>query len=380
MKMTFDLPAIAGTYRISRPDEIETPRLLVFHDRVEENIARMRRAVAQITGSDRLDLLCPHVKTHKSPWVTHKLMQNGVSFFKATPNEIEMLARVGAPRVLVAYPPLPHLVKKLSKLAESHPHTAWVVQISQPEHVAWILENSALCWDYMIDLDIGMHRTGIAPHRALEIWQQCQRSNRLRFAGLHAYDGHIHHPDPQTRQAESARCMQNLLQTAEQFRGAGISVAELVVGGTPSALLDLQNLVDLRPQARIAISPGTWIYHDTTYDALMPGAFVPAALILARIMDRIDENHVTLNLGHKRFSVDQGAPDRISLAGGRLVRWSEEHTVVEIDKSSRVRLGDYVLIAPRHVCSTVNLWEYFVRIGAEGEIEDPCSPIEGRNR
>jgi D-serine deaminase-like pyridoxal phosphate-dependent protein len=274
MKMTFDLPAIAGTYRISRPDEIETPRLLVFHDRVEENIARMRRAVAQITGSDRLDLLCPHVKTHKSPWVTHKLMQNGVSFFKATPNEIEMLARVGAPRVLVAYPPLPHLVKKLSKLAESHPHTAWVVQISQPEHVAWILENSALCWDYMIDLDIGMHRTGIAPHRALEIWQQCQRSNRLRFAGLHAYDGHIHHPI--RRPARPNRLVVCKTCCRRQNNSAAPALmAELVVGGTPSALLDLQNLVDLRPQARIAISPGTWIYHDTTYDALMPGAFVP---------------------------------------------------------------------------------------------------------
>jgi D-serine deaminase-like pyridoxal phosphate-dependent protein len=93
-------------------------------------------------------------------------------------------------------------------------------------------------------------------------------------------------------------------------------------------------------------------------------------------MDRIDENHVTLNLGHKRFSVDQGAPDRISLADSRPGALERGTHVVEIDKSSRVRLGDYVLIAPRHVCSTVNLWEYFVRIGAEGEIEDPCSPMK----
>jgi len=44
------------------------------------------------------------------------------------------------------------------------------------------------------------------------------------------------------------------------------------------------------------------------------------------------------------------------------------------------RIGDYVLVAPRHVCSTVNLWEYFALIDERGEVEIAASPIEGRNR
>ena len=45
-----------------------------------------------------------------------------------------------------------------------------------------------------------------------------------------------------------------------------------------------------------------------------------------------------------------------------MFRISEENTAEQIP----VEIGDYLLIAPRHVCSTVNLWEQFTVIGPDG--------------
>ena len=54
--------------------------------------------------------------------------------------------------------------------------------------------------------------------------------------------------------------------------------------------------------------------------------------------------------------------------------------MVSVPQGTEVHIGDYVLITPRHVCSTVNLWEYFTIIGTDGDIEQKDCPIEARNR
>jgi len=39
-----------------------------------------------------------------------------------------------------------------------------------------------------------------------------------------------------------------------------------------------------------------------------------------------------------------------------------------------------VFLVPRHVCSTVNLWETFTVVGPDGRIERMCEPVTARNR
>src|SRR6185312_7167885 len=51
-------------FHIDNIDELDTPALVVYPDRVKENI---RRAIAMVGKAERLR---PHVKTHKSPAVT----------------------------------------------------------------------------------------------------------------------------------------------------------------------------------------------------------------------------------------------------------------------------------------------------------------------
>jgi D-serine deaminase-like pyridoxal phosphate-dependent protein len=342
----------------------------------------MARLLAGAGKGYTLASLCPHVKTHKSTYITRLLMQAGVSFFKATPNEVDMLLQAGAARIFVAYPLLPAEAEYLAEMVRRHPEVQFFIQLARAEHVSWA-EQAAIKYDvrfhYMIDLNVGMHRTGLSPDQAWSFYNSISPQH-LIFSGLHAYDGHIHQRDMADRQRESSQMLQQLQSACEPFRQADVEVPMVVVGGTPSFLSAAELYPDISWPGAVFFSPGTFIYFDAKYAELLPGMFSPAALILAQIMDQPADGIFTLNLGHKRWAVDQGPVDQFSVPGMKALRWSEEHTVVQVPPGADCRLGDYVLMLPKHVCSTVNLWEYFALIDVNGEIRIAASPIEGRNR
>ena len=62
-------------FRIGNPDEVNSPVLLVYPDRIEKNIRKM----TEIAGN--VDLLRPHVKTHKMPEIIRLQMKYGINKF-----------------------------------------------------------------------------------------------------------------------------------------------------------------------------------------------------------------------------------------------------------------------------------------------------------
>ena len=69
-----------------------------------------------------------------------------------------------------------------------------------------------------------------------------------------------------------------------------------------------------------------------------------------------------------------------SVPGLEFVGASEEHTVLRQTGGPDLRIGDPVLIAPRHVCPTVNAWESFTVVREDGSVEATAVPVSGRNR
>src|SRR5271170_97724 len=85
-------------YECANVAEVDSPALLIFPDRAEENVRRM---IALAGGPERL---CPHVKTHKLAELVRMQMALGIKKFKcATIAEAEMVAGCDAPEVLLAY-------------------------------------------------------------------------------------------------------------------------------------------------------------------------------------------------------------------------------------------------------------------------------------
>src|SRR5258707_10708886 len=105
-------------YALENADEIDSPALLVYEERLDENLRRM---VAQAGDPARL---CPHVKTHKLPQVIAKQLELGVHKFKAaTIAEAEMCAAAGAPHVLLAHAPVGPRAARLVALVRTFPNT-----------------------------------------------------------------------------------------------------------------------------------------------------------------------------------------------------------------------------------------------------------------
>src|ERR1043166_4762155 len=109
---------IDSWHKVFNVREVASPALLVYPDRIEENIRRM----IQIAGGT--GRLRPHVKTHKLAEVIHMQMEQGIARFKcATIAEAEMAAGCGAKDVLLAYQPVGPNVERLVRLARTFPNT-----------------------------------------------------------------------------------------------------------------------------------------------------------------------------------------------------------------------------------------------------------------
>jgi len=307
-------------------------------------------------------------------------MQAGIDYFKCSLNELDMLVENRAQKIFVAYPLLPHSLCKIDKILETHPDIEIHIQVGHEKHIDYLEQIAPEReWQIYIDLDVGMHRTGTSPEQAIELWKRIH-ANGWSFLGLHGYDGHNHTGDPEEKQKIAQNAMAVLFHCVHLFESQGANVKNAVIGGSPGFLADFEILDQKSPKFNFFLSPGTWIYHDSDSIETMDIPFNVAALILCRVIDRPNAFSLTLNLGHKRWSIDQGVPEHHSLAGGLIKSWSEEHTVMVFNEETTAEIGDYVLIAPRHVCSTVNLWETFTLVDEHGQIENKRINIDARNR
>src|SRR5579863_2023120 len=147
-------------YEIVDIDELDTPALVVYPERVKQNIAR---AVGMVGDAARLR---PHVKTHKSPAVTRLMLEAGIGRFKcATIAEAEMLAAEGAPDVLLAYQPVGPKVGRLVQLIRRYPATTFSCLVDHPDAavaMGRVFHDAGLVVPVYLDLNVGMDRTGIA--------------------------------------------------------------------------------------------------------------------------------------------------------------------------------------------------------------------------
>jgi D-serine deaminase-like pyridoxal phosphate-dependent protein len=185
-------------WRIDNADDVPSPALLIYPDRAEANIRRM----VEMAGD--ASRLTPHVKTHKlAPLVAMHLM-HGIRRFKcATIAEAEMAAASGADDVLLAYQPVGPAVARLIALAQQYPKTRFSViadDAAAIDAIARVADAAGVTVPVLLDLDVGMHRTGIAPGpQAHALYRLLTAHRGVVPGGLHAYDGHLRDADPAVR-------------------------------------------------------------------------------------------------------------------------------------------------------------------------------------
>jgi D-serine deaminase-like pyridoxal phosphate-dependent protein len=103
------------------------------------------------------------------------------------------------------------------------------------------------------------------------------------------------------------------------------------------------------------------VYWDKGYLDLCPEQpFLPAALVMTRVISMPDSTKLCLDLGHKSIGAENELSRRVyflNAPGLRPISQSEEHLVVDAGKSHAYKIGDILYGIPVHICPTVALYE-----------------------
>jgi D-serine deaminase-like pyridoxal phosphate-dependent protein len=361
---------------------VDTPALVVFPDRVKENI---RFAIEMAGEPSRLR---PHVKTHKSPDVTRLQLAAGITRFKcATIAEAEMLALEGAPDVLLAYQPIGPKVQRLAALIKKYPTTSFSCLIDNIESAAAMAQTFAsagITVPVYLDINVGMDRTGITPgDEAMQLYNTAAGLHGITPVGLHAYDGHIRDTDlaERTRKCDEAFATVEALRTrinASRPNSSALTAntsrpnspassaitintspasptLTIIAGGSPTFPVHAKRAADIQ------CSPGTFVYWDKGYgDAFPDQPFLPAALVVTRVISLRGDTRLCLDLGHKSIAPENELSRRVFFLNApelKPVGQSEEHLVVEAGAGHPYRIGDIFYGVPYHVCPTIALYE-----------------------
>lgn len=363
-----------GDYTIVDAKDIPTPALLVYRDAVARNI----KAIGDLLGG--YARLRPHVKTHKMSQVARMEMAAGISKFKcATPKEAAMLAAVGARDILISYHIVGATIQRVIDLKKSYPDIDLKIIA---DDTASIRALSGACAasgveiGVMVDINTGMNRTGALPGEpCLVLARQIADMPGLSFAGLHAYDGHVGGPDAQVRKQTALEAIEKAIATRQCIERAGLAVPVLVASGSPG-------FEHTRNSPGVdEVSPGTWIFWDTGYGDHIDSPFCWAALVLSSVISTTGPDLITLDAGSKAIAPDTPAPHFRVLGlpeNIEFVRRNEEHQLLRLPKGTpRPNVGDQFYLVPRHVCTTINMWDEAHVIDESGRFVE-IWPVDAR--
>lgn len=340
-------------YKINHPEEIDSPALLLFTERIKKNIQTAIEMVGDVTR------LRPHVKTNKSLEASRLMLKAGITKFKcATIAEAEMLGMCQAPDVLLAYQPTGPKLKRFIELIKKYSFTNYSC-LADNIYTATEQEKSfieaGLQVSVYIDLNVGMNRTGIElGNKAFELYKYCTALNGLKIIGLHVYDGHLHQPDFAIREKECNKIFKEVEKLKDEIINAGFPEPKIVAGGSPTFPIHAK-------RKNIECSPGTFIYWDKGYSDTCPEqTFLPAAVLLTRVISFPSPGRMCIDLGHKSVAAENELSKRVFFLNAQNINpvsQSEEHLVVEISPDHSFQVGDILYGLPYHVCPTIALYE-----------------------
>ena len=350
---------------------VASPGLLIDVDCLAANIQSM----LAIVGGDA-SRLRPHVKTHKMSRVIQMQREAGIDQFKvATLSEAQMVAEAGGRDVLIAYQMVGPNVERLAKLLDAHRATRFATIVDHPDAVALLgnrFADAGRPLSVMIDVDCGMHRTGIEMGPALQqLRDQIDSTAGLRYAGLHVYDGHLHDPSLQERRARAQAIFEELRRYDREHPSPCI-----VGGGSPTFAVWAE-------RTPWQCSPGTTLFWDTGYGSCFPELeFRVGLALVTRVISKPGADRICLDIGYKSMAAEMPLEKRVvipDIPDAQFIGQSEEHLVVATSRADDFSLGHAFLAYPRHVCPTVALHD-FATVLRDGKISGEQWKVDARAR
>jgi D-serine deaminase-like pyridoxal phosphate-dependent protein len=366
-------PGAESWYKIDNPEDVFSPALLVYPDRVEKNIRKM----IEIAGDAAS--LRPHVKTHKMAPVVKLQMNLGINKFKSsTIAETEMLASCGAKDILLAFQPVGPSIDRFFRLKKAFPESK-ISCIVDCEDIIRQLSAHAVRYNsdtsVWLDINNGMDRTGIRPdEKAADLFRMISDLPMLNPEGLHVYDGHIHESDPAARKIICDEAWIPVGKLIQKLKRSSASPVKIIAGGTPTFPIHAK-------RTGVETSPGTTLLWDYGYGSSFRDLdFLYSAVLLTRIISKPSGDLICIDLGHKAVASEMPQP-RIKIMGFddyQITGHNEEHMVIRTRKASTLQTGEVLYGIPWHICPTVDRYSG-VSIVRNGRVAEEWD-VDAHNR
>ncbi len=344
-------------YKINNTNDLISPSLLVYPNRIEENIRKM----IDIAGGT--EYLRPHIKTYKIAEIIRLQLKHGIHKFKcATIAEAELLAESGAKDVLLAMQPVGANIDRFFKLISTYSTVQFSTIVDNHKTINEISDAASrndVKASLFLDVNNGMNRTGICPgDKAVQLYKDLASSSNLVVKGLHVYDGHIRESNYEKRKEICDAAFELVIELKNDIENSGLKIDAIIAGGTPTFPIHSK-------RESVVVSPGTPLLWDQGYANLFPElTFLPAAVLFSRIISKPNTNLICFDLGHKSVASEMQFPrvQFLNFDNCKQIRHSEEHLVVECDDANNYQIGDICYSIPFHVCPTVTKYKEVLTI------------------
>ena len=379
--MTLDpengIPFSVVTQTKTAVSRFDTPYIVIDGEVLQRNLERLSR-YGELHGLR----LRPHAKTHKSREIARRQLELGaIGLTVAKPGEAETFADV-CQDLLLAYPVVDD--SRADRMASLAARIDFKAAVDSPESVEILAaagRRAGVQIGVLVDLDVGLHRTGVqGAAAALRLAELADRQAGVELRGLFCYPGHVWDVADQQGPA-LAIVAEQLAETLDSWRRSGLN-AEIVSGGsTPTAYQShlVSQLTEIRP--------GTYPFNDMN---TVRGGFATiddcAARIVVTVVSTAVPGQVVIDAGTKTLAADRCVP-ALDSGHGYVVEYpkaivaklSEEHGQVDVSACGLTpRIGERLTIIPNHICPCINLQERaWLKSGSDDAV--PLS-IDARGR
>ena len=357
-----------------------TPALVLDLDAMERNIATMAAYAAEAGVAVR-----PHAKTHKSVQIAGRQLGAGaLGICCATLGEAEALAEGGIEGLLITSPVVaPAKIERLMSLrGDSETLMVSLDNVENLRALEAAAQASDFVLDVVIDVDVGLHRTGARDaDSAVALAQAAEASESLRFAGLQGYAGHVQHiEDFGDRRATSHGDLAPLREARDKLVAQGIAVP--IVTGAGTGTHDIDTEIGLMTELQV----GSYVVMDVEYldvQARDGGdwRFEPALFVRSTVVSASHDGSATMDAGLKCFATDGPLP-RFHTGvpiGAEYEYFGDEHgRIVFAGANERLAIGAALECIVPHCDPTVNLYDHYHCVRGDTLVD--IWPIEGRGR
>ena len=337
---------------------LNTPALILDIDCLDRNISLM----AKLTKNANIALR-PHAKCHKTVQIAKRqIMEGAVGVCCANIGEAEIMVEGGIHDILITSPlaSLPK-IKRLCDLAQ-HTDKAKIV-VDNLENVRALSQGAydhGVTLQILVDIDAGMHRTGVSDSENILIMAQLINSlPNIEFFGLQCYAGHLQHIGTfEERRVESEAIAAKVAAIRDLLIAEGITPQVISGGGTGT------HDIDAALQVFTELQAGSYIFMDSQYNNVwendgIAAPFETALFVQSTVISTNNFGAVTTDAGLKHYAVDGGAPIPIKgVPSGALYQYAgDEFGIIQLaSEDDDLPLSSHIECIVPHCDPTVNLY------------------------